>query len=289
MRAALAIVFLGAFPCLVACGSDASGEGQRWQECCCTHGDEVGADAARGVMATPSADAAPEVVDAGRADAHPEASPAEAGGCASPKPSGHRVMPLGDSITNGDGSPGGWRVKYWDLAAGANPGLDFTGSLSNGPASLPDKQHEGHSGKRIDELRSLLGTHQWVKNYEPDLVLVMAGANDLIQKYDLEHAHERMKGLVLEIHQQHPAAWIVVATTTVINEVGAESRAQAFNAKLPAVIGQLAAQCIPVELVDMHPVLTVGDLDAGGVHPTAAGYDKLGKAWFEATKALLGM
>ncbi len=160
--------------------------------------------------------------------------------------------------------------------------------MSNGPATLPDKSHEGHSGKRIDEIDSLLRGNKWIKVYQPDVVLLMAGANDMIQNYQVAQAHSRLRQLILTIHEQGPQTWIVVGTTTVINEVGAEARAKAFNALLPQVVEELAEQCVPVRLLDMHPVLTVAMIDSGGVHPTAPGYDKLGEAWFNGSRDLLG-
>jgi hypothetical protein len=62
---------------------------------------------------------------------------------------GVRVMPLGDSITDGAQVPGGYRINLWQRTAGA---VDFVGSGFNGPAGLGDHDHEGHSGWRIDQL-----------------------------------------------------------------------------------------------------------------------------------------
>src|SRR3954453_11137248 len=65
---------------------------------------------------------------------------------------GVRVMPLGDSITDGFTVPGGYRIGLWQkFVAGGFP-VDFVGSLSNGPAELGDHDHEGHSGWRIDQI-----------------------------------------------------------------------------------------------------------------------------------------
>lgn len=61
-----------------------------------------------------------------------------------------RVMPLGDSITDGYNVPGGYRIELEDLLVSRGQPVDFVGSLSNGPASLADRDHEGHSGWRID-------------------------------------------------------------------------------------------------------------------------------------------
>lgn len=57
---------------------------------------------------------------------------------------GVRVMPLGDSITDGVDVPGGYRIKLWQLMVAGGYTVDFVGSRSNGPAELFDHDHEGH-------------------------------------------------------------------------------------------------------------------------------------------------
>ncbi len=51
---------------------------------------------------------------------------------------------------------GGYRIKLWNTALENNWNIHFVGSLSNGPDSLGDKNHEGHIGYRIDEIAALL-------------------------------------------------------------------------------------------------------------------------------------
>src|SRR5215813_8194488 len=65
---------------------------------------------------------------------------------------GVRVMPLGDSITDGSTVPGGYRINLWQRMAAGGYTVDFVGSEFNGPAALGDHDHEGHSGWRIDQL-----------------------------------------------------------------------------------------------------------------------------------------
>ena len=65
---------------------------------------------------------------------------------------GVRIMPLGDSITDGVQTPGGYRIGLWQRFVANGYREDFVGSLSNGPAALGDHDHEGHSGWRIDQI-----------------------------------------------------------------------------------------------------------------------------------------
>ena len=77
-----------------------------------------------------------------------------AAGGSSSSPSAPVIMPLGDSITDGFGIPGGYRIDLEDDLLGSGLTPNFVGSLQNGPTQLADKQHEGHSGWRIDEIHA---------------------------------------------------------------------------------------------------------------------------------------
>src|SRR3982751_4842369 len=64
---------------------------------------------------------------------------------------GVRVMPLGDSITEGTQVPGGYRIGLWQRVSSNGYRVDFVGSQFNGPSNLGDHDHEGHPGWRIDQ------------------------------------------------------------------------------------------------------------------------------------------
>src|SRR5436305_15244721 len=81
---------------------------------------------------------------------------------------GVRVMPLGDSITDGITVPGAYRIGLWQRLVAGGYTVDFVGSLSNGPASLGDHDHEGHSGWRIDQIDANSVT--WLRNTTPHTV-----------------------------------------------------------------------------------------------------------------------
>ncbi len=65
-----------------------------------------------------------------------------------------KIMPLGDSITDGYNVPGGYRAELWRLLDVAGTHVNFVVSLQSGPSGLPDKDHEGHSGWCISPLLS---------------------------------------------------------------------------------------------------------------------------------------
>ena len=72
-----------------------------------------------------------------------------------------RIMPLGDSITQGSSSGASWdnmvsyRKALWDLLVADSYDIDFVGSQNEGSAVFGDlalADHEGHGGWRDDEI-----------------------------------------------------------------------------------------------------------------------------------------
>jgi lysophospholipase L1-like esterase len=80
------------------------------------------------------------------------------------------VMPLGDSLTDGYNIPGGYRVDLAERFADDDLAIDLVGSLSNGPASLTDREPEGHSGFRIDEIAASLPTSHLIVASIPQIL-----------------------------------------------------------------------------------------------------------------------
>ncbi|MFC5923421.1 RICIN domain-containing protein [Micromonospora vulcania] len=189
---------------------------------------------------------------------------------------GVRVMPLGDSITDGYNVPGGYRINLWQRLAGGNYTVDFVGSGFNGPASLGDHDHEGHSGWRIDQLDANIVA--WMQATNPRTVLLHIGTNDVNQNYDLANAPARLSALIDKIRATGPEVELFVATITPETDATREARVQAYNATIPGIVAQKGSR---VHLVDMHAALTTADL-ADGVHPNAAGYDKMAARWYAA-------
>jgi len=195
---------------------------------------------------------------------------------------GVQVMPLGDSITDGFTVPGGYRVNLWQRLAAGGYTADFVGSGFNGPASLGDHDHEGHSGWRIDQIdASVVG---WLQTSSPRTVLLHIGTNDLTQNFDPANAPARLSALIDKIRATAPAVELFVAQIVPAADPSLESRVQAYNAALPGIVAQKGSR---THLVDMHSAITTADL-ADGLHPNAGGYDKMGARWFSALQSVPG-
>jgi lysophospholipase L1-like esterase len=191
---------------------------------------------------------------------------------------GVRVMPLGDSITDGLTVPGGYRIDLWQKMVAGGYRVDFVGSLFNGPSSLGDHDHEGHSGWTIAQIDANIV--RWLQTSNPHSVLLHIGTNDMFSAS--AGAPQRLSTLIDHITATAPDAEVFVSTIIPLN--GADSQVRTYNAAIPAIVQSKGPH---VHLVDMFPALTLADL-ADGVHPNAGGYSKMATVWFNALRSVPG-
>jgi lysophospholipase L1-like esterase len=195
-----------------------------------------------------------------------------------------RIMPLGDSITDGFNVPGGYRVELRKRLLADGFDIDFVGSMSNGPDSLVDKNHEGHIGWTIELIAN--SANGWLDAYQPDVILLMIGTNDMVTDWLYASAPARLGALIDQLGDRLPNAQLVVASITPTTVEEWNRRAVVYNAAIPDMVRLKASEGRNVSFVNMNGALDGGDID-DGVHPTAAGYDKMANAWHGALVPLL--
>lgn len=215
-------------------------------------------------------------------------------------PRGTKVMPLGDSITDGYNVPGGYRIKLWADIVGVGKHVNFVGSNYNGPSTLPDKDNEGHGGWTCSDIIANINT--WMSVSRPRIVLLHICTNDI---YFLTYggnpdpagtAISRLSTLIdmtwakfLENNTQNPKIVVGQITPRTDNPTW-NANTILFNSMVPGLVAQKVAEGKTVIMVNMYGdavtnpngVFTT-DL-ADGLHPSAAGYDKMADIWFNAIK-----
>ncbi|WNV82992.1 RICIN domain-containing protein [Umezawaea sp. Da 62-37] len=193
---------------------------------------------------------------------------------------GVRVMPLGDSITDGFNVSGGYRVGLWQRMAAVGQSIDFVGSGFNGPSNLGDHDHEGHSGWRIDELDANVAG--WIQKAAPRTILLHIGTNDIGQNHEVANAPTRLSALIDKIRVLAPSVELFVAQITPLTDAGREAQVRTFNAAIPGIVAQKGPK---THVVDMHTGFGNGDI-ADGIHPNAGGYDKMADRWYAALRSV---
>jgi GDSL-like Lipase/Acylhydrolase family len=193
-----------------------------------------------------------------------------------------KIMPLGDSITDGFRAAGGYRAPLYLWLANSGFNFTFVGSQSDNSVSyLPYPDHEGISGSEINSVAA--GFVGWGEAYTPDVILLLIGTNDYGYNDDTANATNRLDQLIELIATNQPNAKLVVANLTLrTDNASAESAIETtFNPFVPGIVASHAAMGQKVYFVDMHSVLGASDL-ADGLHPDQIGYDKLAAKWFTA-------
>jgi lysophospholipase L1-like esterase len=201
------------------------------------------------------------------------------------------VMPFGDSLTAGgynlsDGyhTASGYRETLDSLLSEAGFKVQFVGSYQDG--AFANNHHEGHSGKRIDEVSA--GAEQWVSAAKPDIVLLLIGTNDCIQNDDLPNAMNRLSDLIANIRLGAPNSVIFISTTVPNATPDTEARVLSYNNNLANFVQTRMQTDSKIHFVDMYKLanLQITDL-IDGVHPTPTGYSVMGQVWFNVLSAYL--
>ena len=218
-----------------------------------------------------------------------------------------KIMPIGDSITFGYGEDGGYR-KYLDQALKAKEiPFDMVGPEGQNEASFNyngqrvtyDNNHAGYSGYTIKQtypipswgengLLEVLQKKNAVKQAQPDIVLLIIGTNDMTANRDLSECSQSLHDLLDYIIGDMPSDSVIFLGSI------PEFTAYGGNAQRVANYNNTVKQVAEsygdnVQFADVHGCLNgMADMASDKLHPTGAGYEKMGKFWAETIEAYLG-
>lgn len=200
-----------------------------------------------------------------------------------------RILPLGASITFGQGSTDGTgyrkalrqhlRDDGWDV--------NMVGNRTGG--SMKDNSVSGVPGYRIDEVHDLAIDSF---KFQPNLVLVNAGTNDFMQNFDVENAPDRMEDLLDDLFDEIDGTTIVLSTLTVSTASQMKQHRGPYNEALREIVTRRQVDGGWIVLADMDDErITSSEISKDGIHPTDAGYSVMADIWFDAIgeAANLGM
>ncbi|MFB9351334.1 GDSL-type esterase/lipase family protein [Streptomyces heliomycini] len=217
----------------------------------------------------------------------PAPAPTAAASPAAPDPV--RVMPLGDSIT---GSPGCWRALLWNrLLDAGHTDIDFVGTLpAQGCGVAHDGDNEGHGGELVTNVadRNLLPAR--LAATLPDIVVMHFGTNDVWSNVSPDRILAAYTRLVGQMRESNPDMRVLVARIIPMNPSTCAACAQRvvdFNARIPAWAAATSTDRSPVTVVDQWTGFDTATDTYDGVHPNAAGNEKIAARWFPALAALL--
>ncbi|MBY0314935.1 MAG: hypothetical protein K2Q26_05415 [Bdellovibrionales bacterium] len=201
-----------------------------------------------------------------------------------PQPRTLKILALGDSLTAGVANNGGYRPHLYILLKNAGFSVDFLGSNQQGPPDMPDPDHEGYGGYRIDQLGPVV--EKSLGTFKPDLILLGAGGNDIAQNFKLDSAHQRLVSLIRKIHKLSPQA-IVIVQSRPPRADHLNAKVIEFNSKLQKEITREMKHNKQLYFQDNFKLLTAEDIGPDGFHPNDRGNQKLAEGWFNAIQRIL--
>ena len=186
-----------------------------------------------------------------------------------------RILPLGDSITDGFQSTdrNGYRLPLLNDLAGSK--VLFIGSHRSG--DMQNNQNEGHSGAVISEIQ---GHASLSLKDRPNVVLIHAGTNYMGSDALYSTAPGRYASLIDTVIDACPDATILVAQIVHSGFDKIDARIQTFNSQVPAIVADRTTKHKSIAVVYFSSVGPSNLQDR--IHPNDGRYKKIGDIWFRA-------
>lgn len=196
-----------------------------------------------------------------------------------------RVLPLGDSITRGFGGTVSYRGPLAAALDARGCAYDFVGTLqlvqNNAiPSVFFDWDHEGHGGFTTGQI--LVELSNYLEGNAPDIALLHLGTNDLLQAVDIATSEENLSDIIEVLRSENPRVVILLAEIIPGSDPRLSTVSQ-YNEAVRRVASARDSATSPVVLVDQFTGFDTGSLLTGdGIHPTAAGDDRIAERWLQA-------
>ena len=203
-----------------------------------------------------------------------------------------RIMPLGDSITEGESGHNTYRRVLWQRLQGAGCDVDFVGTkfgvssgYRNSPSKSPpngdfDLDHEGYWDYQVNELLPFVASS--VAAAQPDIVLIHVGTNDVLAGQSAAGIAGEISSLINTLRSGKSDVYIVLAK--IIPAASSTAGTSALNRQIDGIAARLNTAASPVVVVDQASGYSTAD-NYDGVHPAPSGENKLGNRWADTVLA----
>jgi lysophospholipase L1-like esterase len=151
--------------------------------------------------------------------------------------------------------------------------------MTSGNLPPPNNANEGHPGATITQIGVFAEFPlSWKGAKRGDVVLLMAGTNDMYNVTMAAGAPAQLGSLIDEIVTAWPEAAVLVASLTPSTNNITELDIVGFNGVVEGIVNLRAGAGKRVLFVSMANV-TIGDL-YDGLHPNDVGYGVMAQAWY---------
>ncbi len=196
-----------------------------------------------------------------------------------------RIMPVGDSITEGGTTFANYRPLLLQKLRDAGASVRFVGSRQSA-SPLGPLAHEGYGGKNS---RFLLATvPAQLAKHPADIVLLHACHNHFADQKPTPGIVADHESMIAAFRKVNPEIRIYVARPIPSGKLPKYSYLPGLGDALEKMVKRLHTEKQPVILVDQATGFdpnkdTIADL----VHPNQQGAEKMAMRWFEALKPVI--
>ena len=210
---------------------------------------------------------------------------AAATGLAEPSTNGaprriYRIMPVGDSITQGGSTFASYRYLLWEKLSAAGYLFEYVGSRTN-QSRIGLLHHEGYSGKTAEFLATTAARS--FQKHPADIVLLHAGHNHTAEERPVDGIIAATASLIGAFRAANPKVIVLLAQVIPSGKLPKYSYIPQLNQELRKLAERLNTATQPVILVNQAEGFdwTTDTID-DKVHPNARGAEKMAARWFEA-------
>ena len=196
----------------------------------------------------------------------------------------YRIMPVGDSITQGGKSFSNYRLPLLEKLTAAGYHVQYVGSRTS-DSSLGPLAHEGYSGKNAEYLASIIAKS--FRDHPADIVLLHAGHNHFADEKPVEKIIAAHESIIRTLREINPHVIILEAQVIPSGKLPK----YAYLPELNKALANLAKESTPESPVILVNQAEDFDIDKDTipdkVHPNKSGAEKMASKWFEALTKIL--
>lgn len=200
-----------------------------------------------------------------------------------------KIMPLGASLTEASVGHAGYRFFLWNqLKLAGYSDVDFVGGRSGVSGGSPlysnfDQDHEGHSGFRADEIAENVAA--WATANPPDVVLLHAGTNDILQNQSVESTADDLRAVIDNLRTVVPGVTVIISQ--VIPGITYPDQYPLLNELIAVLASEKSTEASRVIAVDQYSGIDPANDLYDGVHPNESGERKVAGQFFTALQNIL--
>jgi len=195
-----------------------------------------------------------------------------------------RILPLGDSITDGSDGYQGYRRPLWFLLRNADYNVDFLGSKGDVRRGINDfdLDHEGHGGWEAGEVEQKLP--YWLDNYEtPDIVLLHLGTNDIARNQSVSSTINEIDNIINILRERNSHIVILLAEIIPMRRKDVSE----YNRAVRSFAARKNSSNSPVVTVDQTEGYNPFDDSRDNYHPNEQGEEIMANHWYVALRPYL--